>query len=59
VGSGTPAGKNSRILPTNKEIRLIGAFWRTAMNLTDVSPVENYDVDFPLAGVVPEQQPLD
>src|SRR5271169_5655723 len=57
-GSGTAAGKNSRILPTNKEVRLIRAFWRTAMNLTDVSPVENYDRDFPLAGVDPNSDSL-
>jgi hypothetical protein len=58
VGSRTPAWKNSRILPTNKEVRLICAFWRTAMNLTDVSPVEIYDEDFPLAGVDPNSSSL-
>jgi formate hydrogenlyase transcriptional activator len=45
-------------LPTNKEVRLICAFWRTAMNLTDVSPVENYDGDFPLGGVDPNSDSL-
>src|SRR5579863_6591552 len=52
ASSGTPAGQNSRILPTSKEVRLISAFWRTVMNLTDVSPVENCNGELPLAGVV-------
>jgi len=51
--SGVRTRKSYRVLPTDEKIRLAMCPWRVAMNLIDVSSLENHSADFQFAAVAP------